>query len=130
MSGLPFFITPISIDQRPIRGKFQAAAFRLCFAWRLCYSIGVNSTFRIGILGSGRGSNFAAIAKAAAAGKIPAQIAIVLSDVENAGILDLARERKSANQRGPQLRNLGLGGLIEPARRPGDAECWDSDGPG
>jgi phosphoribosylglycinamide formyltransferase-1 len=53
----------------------------------------VNSTFRIGILGSGRGSNFAAIAKAAAAGKIPAQIAIVLSDVENAGILDLARER-------------------------------------
>ena len=49
--------------------------------------------FRIGVLGSGKGSNFVAIADACAAGKIPANIALVLSDVENAGILSHARER-------------------------------------
>ena len=49
--------------------------------------------FRIGVLGSGKGSNFVAIAEACAAGKIPAEIAIVVSDVPNAGILDRARER-------------------------------------
>jgi phosphoribosylglycinamide formyltransferase-1 len=53
----------------------------------------VNSPFRIGVLGSGQGSNFVAIADAIAAGKIPAAIAIVLSDVEDAGILAHARER-------------------------------------
>ncbi len=54
----------------------------------------MNNPFRIGVLGSGKGSNFAAIADAVAAGKIPAQIAIVLSDVESAGILTHARARK------------------------------------
>ena len=54
----------------------------------------MNNTFRIGVLGSGQGSNFAAIADAIAAGKIPAEIAIVLSDVEHAGILSRARDRK------------------------------------
>jgi len=53
----------------------------------------VNNTFRIGVLGSGKGSNFVAIADAIAAGQIPAEIAIVLSDVESAGILAHARER-------------------------------------
>jgi phosphoribosylglycinamide formyltransferase-1 len=47
----------------------------------------------LGILGSGKGSNCAAIADACAAGTIPARVAIVVSDVENAGILDRARER-------------------------------------
>jgi phosphoribosylglycinamide formyltransferase-1 len=56
--------------------------------------IAVNNPFRIGVLGSGKGSNFVAIADAVAAGKIPAQIAIVLSDVESAGILTHARARK------------------------------------
>ncbi len=46
------------------------------------------------MLGSGKGSNFAAIADAIAAGKIPAEAAIVLSDVESAGILSHARDRK------------------------------------
>lgn len=50
-------------------------------------------TFRIGILGSGKGSNFVAIAEACAEGKIPAQVALVLSDVSDAGILERARER-------------------------------------
>lgn len=46
------------------------------------------------MLGSGKGSNFVALADATAAGKIPAEIAIVLGDVETAGILAQARERK------------------------------------
>jgi len=52
-----------------------------------------NSPFRLGVLGSGKGSNFVAIAEAIAAGTVPAQIAIVLSDVAEAGILAHARER-------------------------------------
>ncbi len=53
----------------------------------------VNNTFRIGVLGSGKGSNFVAMADAVAAGKIPAQMALVLSDIESAGILAHAHER-------------------------------------
>jgi phosphoribosylglycinamide formyltransferase-1 len=49
--------------------------------------------FRLGVLGSGKGSNFVAIADACAAGKVPAQVAIVLSDVADAGILMHARSR-------------------------------------
>jgi phosphoribosylglycinamide formyltransferase-1 len=54
----------------------------------------VSNKFRLGILGSGKGSNFAAIADACAAGKIPAEVAVVLSDVADARILAHARERK------------------------------------
>jgi phosphoribosylglycinamide formyltransferase-1 len=50
--------------------------------------------FRLGVLGSGKGSNFIAIADAVAAGKIPAEIALVVSDVAEAGILAFARARK------------------------------------
>lgn len=53
----------------------------------------MNNRFRLGILGSGKGSNFVAIADAVAAGKVPAEIVIVASDVETAGILSGARER-------------------------------------
>ncbi len=49
--------------------------------------------FRLGVLGSGKGSNFVAIADAITAGTIPAEVAVVLSDVESAGILTHARER-------------------------------------
>jgi phosphoribosylglycinamide formyltransferase-1 len=49
--------------------------------------------FRLGILGSGTGSNFVAIAEAVRAGRVPAEVAIVLSDVAQAGILERARER-------------------------------------
>jgi phosphoribosylglycinamide formyltransferase-1 len=45
------------------------------------------------VLGSGKGSNFVALAEACAAGKLPAQVALVLSDVPDAGILARARER-------------------------------------
>ena len=50
------------------------------------------SKFRLGVLGSGKGSNFVALADACRAGQIPAQVAIVLSDVADAGILQRARE--------------------------------------
>jgi phosphoribosylglycinamide formyltransferase-1 len=49
--------------------------------------------FRIGVVGSGKGSNFVAIADACASGKIQAQLALVLSDVAESGILARARER-------------------------------------
>jgi len=49
--------------------------------------------YRLGILGSGKGSNFVAIADAIQAGTVPAEVALVVSDVEGAGILDRARER-------------------------------------
>lgn len=52
-----------------------------------------NQQFRIGVLGSGKGSNFVAIAEAIRAGTVPAAVAVVLSDMENAGILERARER-------------------------------------
>ncbi|HVA00950.1 MAG TPA: phosphoribosylglycinamide formyltransferase [Terriglobia bacterium] len=45
----------------------------------------------LGILLSGRGSNFEAIARNVAAGKIPAKIALVVSNRENAPGLALAR---------------------------------------
>ncbi len=45
------------------------------------------------MLGSGKGSNFVAIADAIAAGQLPAEVGIVVSDVENAGILEHARQR-------------------------------------
>jgi len=48
---------------------------------------------KLGVLGSGKGSNFKAIAEAIDAGRINAEVRIVIADVENAGILDFARAR-------------------------------------
>ncbi|MDH4229350.1 MAG: phosphoribosylglycinamide formyltransferase [Nitrospirota bacterium] len=45
----------------------------------------------IGILASGRGSNMAALLEACASGEIPARVAVVLSDREQAGALETAR---------------------------------------
>ena len=64
----------------------------------LCYSIAVNKPIRLGILGSGKGSNFTAIADAIDAGKISAQVGVVLSDAEGAGVLAHARGREIAAQ--------------------------------
>jgi phosphoribosylglycinamide formyltransferase 1 len=46
----------------------------------------------IGILGSGKGSNGRAILDEIRSGKLPADCRIVVSDVEDAGILSIARE--------------------------------------
>ncbi|HEY5741474.1 MAG TPA: phosphoribosylglycinamide formyltransferase [Terrimicrobiaceae bacterium] len=45
----------------------------------------------LGVLGSGKGSNFRAILEAIEAGELDARVAIVCSDVAEAGILKLAR---------------------------------------
>ena len=50
-------------------------------------------THRLGILLSGRGSNFMAIADNVAAGKIPAEIAVVISNRPNAPGLEEAERR-------------------------------------
>jgi len=47
---------------------------------------------RLGILGSGKGSNFAAILREVQAGKLAVEIAAVASDMPGAGILKLAEK--------------------------------------
>ena len=51
------------------------------------------SLLKLGVLGSGKGSNYRAIQDAIDSGKLDAEVRIVIADVEDAGILDLARER-------------------------------------
>jgi phosphoribosylglycinamide formyltransferase 1 len=53
----------------------------------------MSKPFRLGILGSGKGSNMVAIADAIAAAQVPAEIVAVISDVETAGILKHAADR-------------------------------------
>jgi len=67
--------------------------FPLVLSGDYVIQVGVGNEFRLGVLGSGKGSNFVAIAAAMATGKIPAEVAIVLSDIEGAGILAHARDR-------------------------------------
>ena len=52
----------------------------------------MSSPLVIGVLGSGKGSNFGAIADAIANGSLDARVGIVISDVPTAGILRLAEE--------------------------------------
>jgi phosphoribosylglycinamide formyltransferase-1 len=47
---------------------------------------------RLGVLGSGKGSNYRAIQQAIDANRLNAEARVVISDVENAGILKFARE--------------------------------------
>ena len=42
--------------------------------------------FRIGVLGSGKGSNFVAVADACRAGTVPAEVALVLSEIGRAHV--------------------------------------------
>jgi phosphoribosylglycinamide formyltransferase 1 len=68
---------------------------RLAARAALGFNSGVSGSnkFRLGVIGSGKGSNFAAIADAIARGEVPAEVALVMSDVESAGILQHARDR-------------------------------------
>ena len=47
----------------------------------------------IGVLASGRGSNFEALASAAASGRIPARVAVLVADRPEARALSIARDR-------------------------------------
>jgi phosphoribosylglycinamide formyltransferase-1 len=51
----------------------------------------------LGILGSGKGSNCRAILEQITAGTLPAEARLVVSDVFDAGILDIAREFRVPN---------------------------------
>jgi phosphoribosylglycinamide formyltransferase-1 len=53
----------------------------------------MSGEFRLGVLGSGKGSNLAAVADACSSGLVPARVALVISDLPQAGILERARER-------------------------------------
>jgi phosphoribosylglycinamide formyltransferase-1 len=52
----------------------------------------MNGPLRLGILGSGKGSNFRAIMEEIVGGRLNAEARIVISDVENSGILSFARD--------------------------------------
>ncbi len=52
----------------------------------------MSSPLTIGVLGSGKGSNFGAVADAIAAGTLDARVGVVISDVPDAGILRLAEK--------------------------------------
>jgi phosphoribosylglycinamide formyltransferase-1 len=52
----------------------------------------MKSPLRLGILGSGRGSNFRAIMAQIIDGRVDAEVRLVISDVQNAGILSYARD--------------------------------------
>ena len=68
-------------------------ALWFCRLAELCYFL-ANMTKRIGVLLSGRGSNFEALADSVAAGRIPdAEIAVVVSNRENARGIERARAR-------------------------------------
>lgn len=62
---------------------------------------------RVGVLASGRGSNFQSIVAAAAAGRIPAEIVLLLSDRREAGALEIARTHGIAAD------------VVEPREHPG-----------
>lgn len=53
----------------------------------------IGGPLRLGVLGSGKGSNFRAIADAISSGALDAETRIVISDVPDAGILTLAELR-------------------------------------
>lgn len=85
-------VTPRLLTSAPLESRSQKA----CGCARdACKKSHVTDSpqFRLGVLGSGAGSNFVAIADACATGQIPARVAVVLSDVATAGILERARER-------------------------------------
>ena len=52
----------------------------------------MSEPLRVGVLASGRGSNFRALAEAAARGRIPAAMVVLISDRAAAPVLDIARE--------------------------------------
>ena len=83
-----------SLSELMSRASRCISTFQLVLTVGSVIQIAVSNPFRLGVLGSGKGSNFVAIAEAVAAEKIPAEVAVVLSDVESAGILAHARDRK------------------------------------
>jgi phosphoribosylglycinamide formyltransferase-1 len=53
----------------------------------------MSERLRVGVLASGRGSNFEAIVEAVEAGRLPVTIAVLVCDRPGAAVLDIARSR-------------------------------------
>ncbi|MCB1230602.1 MAG: phosphoribosylglycinamide formyltransferase [Verrucomicrobiae bacterium] len=75
---------------------------------------------RLAVLGSGRGSNFEAIADAIDAGTLEAEIALVISDVAHSRILALAQERgipaihiEPGSEKGGRLSDAALKEIVD-----------------
>jgi phosphoribosylglycinamide formyltransferase-1 len=75
------------------RGRVSIGNRSLRSSTRHAFIVAVQgeNRLRLGVLGSGKGSNFVAIAQAIADGSLPAEVGVVISDVETAGILQHAR---------------------------------------
>ena len=54
--------------------------------------VGENGKLRLGIIGSGKGSNLVSLAEACRSGRLNASISLVLSDAEDSGLLNHAAE--------------------------------------
>lgn len=52
----------------------------------------MSDRLRVGVLASGRGSNFRALAEAAATGRMPADVVVLVTDRAEAGAVAIARE--------------------------------------
>jgi phosphoribosylglycinamide formyltransferase-1 len=72
----------------------------------------LDSSLRLGVLASGRGSNFAAILDAIESGKLPARVMIVVSDRPDAAALERARSH-------------GIATAVVVPRDYGDRESFD-----
>lgn len=75
---------------------------------------------RLAVLGSGKGSNFVAIADAIDRGELEAEIGLVISDVAGAGLLSLARDRgipaihvEPGSQEGGRLSDAALKEIVD-----------------
>ena len=52
----------------------------------------MNRRLKLGVLGSGKGSNFKTVMERIIDGKLPAEVRLVVSDVQDSGILSYARD--------------------------------------
>jgi len=80
--------TPRPVNEGAVQVPFPLSSPSVLLLTR---RVNIEKKLRLGILGSGKGSNMVAIAEAIGSGSVPAEIALVLSDVADAGILDHAR---------------------------------------
>jgi phosphoribosylglycinamide formyltransferase-1 len=87
-----------SLSQQLLKESLKLSS-SLCAIKTVCMSSGVSgeSKVRLGVLGSGKGSNLDALAKYCARAECPMKIVLVASDVENAGILTLAKSHGLEN---------------------------------
>src|SRR3954467_6452716 len=75
---------------------FRENPFRACvrhFRRAMRYAVSLTRKVRLGVLGSGKGSNLDALAKYCARAESAMEISFVVSDVENAEILSLPKSR-------------------------------------